>query len=91
MRRRCRSSSSGDGRAAFLSSGASRAERARGGVCMCELESVLIGDHELTLRPSKYPWDEARRRDEGHVPPSGVAVHYPDQFLAGRPQQHLLA
>ena len=51
-------------RAAFLSKGASRVESARGGVRMCELELVLIGDHELTLPPSTYRWDETRRRDE---------------------------
>ena len=51
-------------RAAFLSHGSSRVERARGGVRMCELELVLIGDHELTLPPSTYPWDESRRRDK---------------------------
>ena len=51
-------------RAAFLSTGASRVERARGRVRMCELELVIIGDHELTLPPSTYPWDESRRRDE---------------------------
>ena len=51
-------------RAAFLSKGASRVERARGGVRMCELELLIIGDHELTLPPSTYPWDESRRRDE---------------------------
>ena len=50
-------------RAAFLSHGSSRVERARGGVRMCELEILLIGDHELTLPPSTYPWDESRRRD----------------------------
>ena len=50
--------------AAFLSKGVRRVERARGGVRMCELELVLIGDHELTLPPSTYPWDESRRRDE---------------------------
>ena len=51
-------------RAAFLSHGSSRVERARGGVRMCELELLLIGDHELTLPPWTYPWDETRRRDE---------------------------
>ena len=51
-------------RAAFLSQGATRVERARGRVRMCELELLLIGDHELTLPPSKYPWDESRRHDE---------------------------
>ena len=51
-------------RAAFLSKSASRVERARGGVRMCELELLLIGDHELTLPPSTYRWDESRRRDE---------------------------
>ena len=51
-------------RAAFLRRGASRVGRARGGVRMCELELVLIGDHELTLPPSRYRWDESRRRDE---------------------------
>ena len=39
-------------RATFLSKGASRVERARGAVRMCELELVLVGDHELTLPPS---------------------------------------
>ena len=53
-------------RATFLSKGASRVERARGGVRMCELELVLIGDHELTLPPSTYPW--------GRVPPPRRAV-----------------
>ena len=33
---------------------------------MCELGLVLIGDDELTLPPSTYPWDESRRRDELH-------------------------
>ena len=51
-------------RAAFLSHGSSRVERARGRVRMCELELLIIGDHELTLPPSTYPWDESRRRDE---------------------------
>ena len=51
-------------RAAFLSHGSSRVERARGGVRMCELEIILIGDHELTLPPSTYRWDESRRSDE---------------------------
>ena len=51
-------------RAVLLSRGASRVERARGWVRMCELELVLIGDHELTLPPSTYRWDESRRRDE---------------------------
>ena len=51
-------------RAAFLSHGSRRVERARGGVRMCELELLIIGDHELTLPPSTYPWDESRRRDE---------------------------
>ncbi len=36
-------------RAAFLSKGARRVERARAGVRRCETELVLIGDHELTL------------------------------------------
>ncbi len=51
-------------RAAFLSHGSSRVERARGGVRMCELGIILIGDHELTLPPSTYRWDEPRRQDE---------------------------
>jgi len=51
-------------RAAFLSTGGRRVERARGRVRMCELELVLIGDHELTLPPSTLRWDEDRRRDE---------------------------
>ena len=51
-------------RAAFLSHGSRRLERARGRVRMCELELLIIGDHELTLPPWTYPWDESRRRDE---------------------------
>ena len=51
-------------RAAFLSHGSSRVERARGGVRMCELQLLIIGDHELTMPPSTYPWDESRRHDE---------------------------
>ena len=51
-------------RAAFLSHGSSRVERARGGVRMCELELLIIGDLELTMPPSTYPWDESRRHDE---------------------------
>ena len=31
---------------------------------MCELELVIVGDHELTLPPSTYPWDESRRSGE---------------------------
>ena len=31
---------------------------------MCELELVLIGEHELTFPPSTEPWDEDRRKDE---------------------------
>ena len=31
---------------------------------MCELELVLVREHELTLPPSTYPWDASRRRDE---------------------------
>lgn len=31
---------------------------------MCELELLIIGDHELTLPPSTYPWDKSRRHDE---------------------------
>ena len=50
--------------AASLSTGEGRVGRARGRVRMCELELPLIGDHELTLPPSTYPWDEFRRRDE---------------------------
>ena len=51
-------------RAAFLSHGSSRLERARGRVRMCELELLIVGDHELTLPPWTYPWDQARRCDE---------------------------
>ena len=51
-------------RAASLRKGEGRVERARGRVRMCELELVLIGDHELTLLPSRCPWDEDRRCDE---------------------------
>ena len=49
---------------AHLDEGAWRTERARALVSMLELERVLISDHELTLPPSTYPWDESRRRDE---------------------------
>ncbi len=31
---------------------------------MVELELRLVGDHELTLPPTVYPWDRADRRDE---------------------------
>ena len=51
-------------RTAHLDEGARRVERARSLVRMLELEIVLIRDHELTLPPSTYPWDEDRRRDE---------------------------
>ena len=51
-------------RATFLSKRRSRVERTRGRFRMCELELVLIGDHELTLPPGTYPWDESSRRDE---------------------------
>ena len=51
-------------RLAHLDEGARRVERARALVSMLELERVLISDHELTLPPSTYPWDESRRRDE---------------------------
>jgi len=51
-------------RVAFLRKSASRVERARGAVRMCELEIILIGDHELTLPPSTNRWDETRRHDE---------------------------
>ncbi len=51
-------------RAAFHSRGSRRVERARGRVRMCELELLIVGDHELTLPPWTYPWDESRRRDE---------------------------
>ena len=50
--------------AASLRKGGGRVERARSRVRMCELELVLIGEHELTFPPSTYPWDEDRRRDE---------------------------
>ena len=33
---------------------------------MCELELVLIGEYELTLPPSSYPWDESRLGEERH-------------------------
>ena len=51
-------------RIAHLDESARRVERARALVRMLELETVLIRDHELTLPPSTYPWDESRRRDE---------------------------
>ena len=51
-------------RSAHLDEGAGRVERARALVRMLELEPVLVGQHELTLPPSTYPWDEDRRRDE---------------------------
>ena len=51
-------------RIAHLDAGASRVERARALVRMLESELVLISEHELTLPPSTYPWDEDRRRDE---------------------------
>ncbi|MXZ47564.1 MAG: hypothetical protein F4Z08_11400 [Chloroflexi bacterium] len=51
-------------RIAHLDEGARRVERARALVRMLELELVLVGEHELTLPPSTYPWDESRRRDE---------------------------
>ena len=50
--------------AASLRKGEGRVERARARVRMCELELVLIREHELTLPPSTYPWDEYRRQDE---------------------------
>ncbi len=50
--------------AASLRKGERRVERARSRVRMCQLELVLIGEHELTFPPSTYPWDEDRRRDE---------------------------
>lgn len=50
--------------AASLREGEGRVERARSRVRMCELELVLIGEHELTLPPSTHPWDEDRRHDE---------------------------
>ena len=51
-------------RITHLDKGARRVERARALVRMLELELVLINEHELTLPPSTYPWDESRRRDE---------------------------
>ena len=51
-------------RIAFLDRGASRVERARACVRMCELELVLVGEHELTLPPDTYPWDKFRLREE---------------------------
>ena len=53
-----------DQRIAHLEEGARRVERSRALVRMLELEIVLIMEHELTLPPSAYPWDESRRRDE---------------------------
>ena len=53
-------------RIASLDRGASRVERARAGLRTCELELVLIGDYELTLPPSTYPWDEFRLEEERH-------------------------
>lgn len=50
--------------AASLRKGGGRVERARGRVRMCELELALIDEHELTLPPSTYQWDEDRRWDE---------------------------
>ena len=50
--------------AASLRKGEGRVERARSRVRMCELELVLVGEHELTLPPATYPWDEDRRWDE---------------------------
>lgn len=50
--------------AASLREGEGRVERARSRVRMCELEIVLVGEHELTLPPATYPWDEDRRWDE---------------------------
>ncbi len=51
-------------RIAHLDENASRVERARALVRMLESERVLVGEHELALPPSTYPWDESRRRDE---------------------------
>ena len=53
-------------RIASLDRGASRVERARAGLRMCELELVLIGEYELTLPPSISPWDESRLGEELH-------------------------
>ncbi len=54
-------------RAAHLDRSRSRVERAADEVRMRELELALIGEHELTLPPETYPWDEFRRRDQlGH-------------------------
>lgn len=33
-------------------------------VRMRELEIALIGEHELTLPPAQYPWDQFERRDQ---------------------------
>ena len=51
-------------RIAHLDEGTRRVEQARALIRMLELELVLIGDHDLALPPSTYPWDESRRRDE---------------------------
>lgn len=50
--------------AASRRKGEGRVERARARVRMCELELVLVGEHELTLPPATYQWDEDRRWDE---------------------------
>ena len=51
-------------RGAFLDKGGSRVERASGWVRMCELALVLVGEHQLTLPPETYPWDEFRHDRE---------------------------
>jgi len=45
-------------RIAQLDKGASGVERARAWARRCEIELVLIGEHELTLPPETYPWDK---------------------------------
>ena len=51
-------------RAGHLDERRSGVEQAEDWVRMCELELVLIGEHELTLPPDSYPWDRFQHRDE---------------------------
>ncbi len=53
-------------RIAHLDKGASGVEHARAWVRMCELESLLVGEYELTLPPDTYPWDTFRLAEERH-------------------------
>ena len=50
-------------RAGHLDKRRNRVDQAADWVRMCELELVLIGEHELTLPPDSYPWDRFQRRD----------------------------